>query len=184
MKYPGAYPIDVIAVSRPDGGRPLPSGFAADVGGDPAAAALAGGVAPTYSIAPPWIDPPADATDFLLNGRTTVTGPSSPWTELASIEIDQTAEGVLKSLNVAAVGTLAATSEIQFRVLIGGGAVPGWEQITLPPLPGTGIGRTFDADETAIRVPAGVTLAVQARVLDGASYLLDVAGHGWSWGVA
>lgn len=134
----------------------------------------------SYALQPPTYFQPPGAPTLRLQGRQNAQTVADGMVELAAFELQGGELGVLRILNLAVVGLLN-TSDIVFRVVVGGQTVQGWELRPFP-APVAVFQQEFPPESTLIELQEGVKIALTSEVVDGGTYDLDFMAQGWRYG--
>lgn len=134
----------------------------------------------SYALQPPTYFQPPGAPTLRLQGRGTAQVLADGVVELAVFDLQGGELGVLRIVNLAIVGLLG-TSDIVFRIVVGGQTVTGWE---LRPFaaPVAVFQQEFPPESTLIELPEGVKVALTVEVIDAGTYDLDMMVQGWRYG--
>lgn len=137
----------------------------------------------TPVLAPPWVWKPAAATDFntfaTQAGLDTAATPP-PGFELAAagFDIPPGNVGVVRAISLL-VNNLLTTSDVRFTLRQDESPIPGWSNLTVNPRAAGSVEVSWTPEETFIEVNEGAALSWVVQVLDGGTYQVSVAMHGW-----
>ncbi len=136
--------------------------------------------AAAYALQPPAYFQPPGATTLRLQGRQTGQNLASGELQLATFDLSGGNVGALRIVNVG-VTNLLATSNIVFRIKVGGATVEGWQWS--PFAQGVAVFlQEFPPESTYIEVPDGAKIALTSQVLDAGTYDVDFMAQGWRYG--
>lgn len=142
-----------------------------------------GGAQVSFQVMLPIVQKPPGASDFNIFGtlaaRTTVNTPA----QLASFQVPSNNVAAIRAISILANGLLV-TSDIVWALKYNGVAVTGWNRLTINPRAAGSVEVSWPPEETFIRVPEGSLVTFDVEVLDGGTYQLSVAFHGWFYSVA
>lgn len=171
MSERGGVPVDVAGFRADPGAARGPGGY-----GPPPPP-------PSYVVGLPTQDRPTAARDFqlfsTLTGLDLAAGPT-PFPDTVQLPGDQV--GVIRSISILA-NSLLVTSDILYTLRFNQTPVAGWNRLTINPRAAGSVEVSWPPQETAIPVPAGAKIDVVARVLDGGTYQVSVALHGWWYSI-
>lgn len=134
----------------------------------------------TYALQPPTYFQPPGAPTLRIQGRGSAQTAALGAVELASFRLQGGELGVLRIVNVAVVDLLSS-SDIVFRIVVGGQTVEGWE-IRPFAAPIAVLQQEFPPESTLIELPEAVKVALTAEVVDAGTYDLDFMVQGWRYG--
>lgn len=134
----------------------------------------------SYALQPPTFAKPPGAPTLRVQGRANAATVADGEQQLDFFQLQGGELGVLRIVNVAVVGLLN-TSEILFRIKVGGQTVEGW---VIEPFaaPVAVFQQEFPPESTTIELPEGVKVALTVEVMDAGTYDLDMMAQGWRYG--
>ena len=133
-----------------------------------------------YALQPPTYFQPPGATTIRIQGRRNSQTVADGEVDLAFTQLIAGELAVLRIVNLAVVGLLN-TSDIIFRIKVGGQTVEGW---TMRPFaaPVAVFQQEFPPESTLIEVPEAVKITLTSEVVDAGTYDLDLMAQGWKYG--
>lgn len=168
-------------------GPVIPKDIAARRG--PSAPAAGGGRSAAENIAtaskfifPPGYFPPFRAKGFFIESNQAI-GPGPVTTNFSSgsfptFTLPPGHAGYIREISLL-VNNLLLTSDIRFRLLIGGGSVEGWDNIQMPQ---AGMAQyIYTPDNCYIPVPSGSVIGMAAVIGDAVTYNLSFTIRGWHY---
>lgn len=187
--YPPAYPgaDDLGDPAFPFGDLEAPQAGAIPGGRPPPAVPFTAGDMVPAGMPPAYVDPrqvrPPDASDFIMVGNVNVAGPTpaSTFVQVAQFTLPSGARGIIRDGSLSVAGTITLGTDVVFRLVVSGGVVPGWDNLTWAGRNAAALDQGFLPESTWIDVPESATVEVQVRVNDAGTYNCFATFHGWSW---
>lgn len=128
---------------------------------------------------PRYFQPPTGQT-IRLQGNSPAQNAAAGEVELASVQLQGGTMGVFRIVQ-ASVTNLLATSNIIFRIKVGGHTVEGWEFSPFP-VPAAVFALEFPPDSTLIELGVNTRASITGTVLDAGLYDLAAMVQGWRFG--
>lgn len=136
----------------------------------------------TVQIFPPWQYPIPSARAFYARSYGNVIAAEASDVVIANCSF-QTATGqdaCIRSI-VALVLSPTTAMNLFFSVKLNGVVLPGWDQLTVPPVNASAIEQPFMGSDDVIRVQQSTTITVTATNTSAAAFTVGMAFNGWFW---
>ena len=130
----------------------------------------------------PYLYPPPGSTTFNLAAEAAVSGAGAAVTPAGlQYQIPANNVGVVDALSLLLNG-ITLSSVVTWRVIVGGLAVQGWDNLTILGRDGAqAISVAFD--KCRIVIPQSASLGISITDTDGAAYTVGAQLRGWFWPV-
>ena len=168
-------PADIRAVPIAPGGRPGPAGLGPGGAGPPA------GADAVYSLSPPTLTAPPNASQFRVQGFNLGQVAAAGEVTLGTFTIPTGNVGVIRLVEFDVNGLLL-TSLITFRIRVNGMIPLGWDWSPFPTAAAF-FAKEFPPETVFINVDEGATVLLTAQVADAAAYGLGGDLLGWFYPV-
>lgn len=165
--------LEAPSAGRIPGGR-MPPMLDFQTGGGP--------VGPSY-LQDPRMVKPENGSDFIVTGSVNLAGvtPAGTFVQVATFDLPSGARGIIRDGSISVAGTITTATDVVFRVVVSGGVVPGWDQLSWAGRAASALDQGFAPESTYIDVPESANIEIQARVNDAGTYDCFAFFHGWSW---
>lgn len=170
--------------------RPTAVGNSARVVGSPLATLAPGssGGAPeavpqrTVQIFPPWQYPIPSARAFYARSYGNVIAAGAVDTTVANLTFTtQTGQDAAIRSLVALILSPTTAMNLFFTLKLNGVAVPGWDQLQIPPVNASAIEQPFTGPDDVIRVQQQTTITLTCTNASAAAFTVGAAIGGWFW---
>lgn len=126
----------------------------------------------------PWLEPFPDAQFFNVSAnKSTSVGETGISITGSKSQIGQGVIGVLRSFTVN-INDMTPATNVVFTLMVNGGPVPGFGQISMFPRNAASVSNSFDC---MIILPVSATIEVFYNNADGGSYLVGASYGGWQY---
>ena len=152
------------------------------LGGGAGAAGINAAPQRTVQVFPPWQYPIPSARAFYARSYNNVIVAGATDTTIANLTF-RTATGqdaCIRSF-VALVLLPLATMDVFYTIKLNGVTLPGWDQLSIPPVNASAISQPFTGDSDVIRVAQNTTITVTVTNNSAGPFTLGGAFGGWFW---